>query len=358
VFQVEPGNRGRILATSLAPTGETAAAAPSGRRMRYLIERARVGPWTEDIVGPEPGEPTNTFWESSFDVIAGAPIFWGDRLVGILTMGRAREEDRPTPARLRDLLLATVIDYAAVLGATVGPSLSAQTEIQAEERRLRRILAHHELGVVFQPIVELRGGKVVGYEALTRFADGVAPDVRFAEAWAAGLGLDFELAAVTNAVRAARGLPPDSFLGINISPEVVLTAGDRLRHILPTDRPVVLEITEHVAIRDYRAIRESIATLGATRWAVDDAGAGFASMRHILELEPAFAKMDISLVRGIHGDELRQALAAGLVYYGLRSGFVLIAEGVEQEAEATMLRELGVDLGQGYLFGRPEPLSP
>jgi EAL domain-containing protein (putative c-di-GMP-specific phosphodiesterase class I)/CheY-like chemotaxis protein len=356
VFQVEPGNRGRILATSLAP-GDPSAAAPSGRRMRYLIERARTGPWMEDIVGPEPGEATNAFWDSGFDVMGGAPIFWNERLVGILTMGRAREGDQPTPRRARDLLLATIIDYAAVLGATAGASLSARSDTQAEERRLRRILTHHELDIVFQPIVDLSSGAVIGHEALTRFQDAVPPDVRFAEAWAAGIGIDFELTAVANAVRSATALPDGAFLGINVSPEVVLAATDRLRRSLPADRPVVLEITEHVAIRDYRAIRDAIATLGEVRWAVDDAGAGFASMRHILELEPAFAKMDISLVRGIHEDELRQALAAGLAYYGQQSGFQLIAEGVEHEAEAATLRELGVEFAQGYLFGRPEPIK-
>jgi EAL domain-containing protein (putative c-di-GMP-specific phosphodiesterase class I) len=91
--------------------------------------------------------------------------------------------------------------------------------------------------------------------------------------------------------------------------------------------------------------------------AVDDAGAGFASMRHILELQPSFAKLDISLVSGIDGDDLRQALAAGLNYYALRTGCRLIAEGVETQAEADTLRRLGIEFGQGYLYGRPQPVA-
>lgn len=92
------------------------------------------------------------------------------------------------------------------------------------------------------------------------------------------------------------------------------------------------------------------------RLAVDDAGAGYASLRHILELGPAFAKLDISLVRGIDGDPLRQALAAGLEHFAARGGCQLIAEGVERQAEAGALEDLAVEFGQGYLFGRPEPL--
>jgi EAL domain-containing protein (putative c-di-GMP-specific phosphodiesterase class I) len=86
---------------------------------------------------------------------------------------------------------------------------------------------------------------------------------------------------------------------------------------------------------------------------VDDAGAGYAGLRHILELQPAFAKLDISLVRGIDTDEVRQAMAAGLQYFGLRTGCQLIAEGVEREAEVETLRNLGVELAQGFLFGEP-----
>jgi EAL domain-containing protein (putative c-di-GMP-specific phosphodiesterase class I) len=93
------------------------------------------------------------------------------------------------------------------------------------------------------------------------------------------------------------------------------------------------------------------------RIAVDDAGAGYASLRHILELRPTFAKLDISLVRGIDDDELRQAIAAGFGYFALRTGCRLVAEGVETEEEAAALRRLGIELAQGYLFGRPLPID-
>ena len=88
--------------------------------------------------------------------------------------------------------------------------------------------------------------------------------------------------------------------------------------------------------------------------AVDDAGAGYASLRHILELRPDYAKLDISLVRRIDGDDVRQALAAGLQYFASKVGCRLIAEGVETDEEAAVLQRLGIEFAQGYLFGRPE----
>lgn len=122
--------------------------------------------------------------------------------------------------------------------------------------------------------------------------------------------------------------------------------------------PVVLEITEHAAIADYAALRDAIAGLGyPVRLSVDDAGAGFASFRHIVELRPDYVKIDIGLVRAIDADPVRAALVAGMVYFALRTDAELIAEGIETDAELATLRSLAVDLGQGYLLGRPAPIA-
>jgi EAL domain-containing protein (putative c-di-GMP-specific phosphodiesterase class I) len=106
----------------------------------------------------------------------------------------------------------------------------------------------------------------------------------------------------------------------------------------------------------------ALAEIGNCRLAVDDAGAGYTSLSHILELHPDFVKLDISLVRDIDTNPARQAMIAGMCHFAAQSGTTLIAEGIETESEAQMLRELGVPLGesgmlgQGYLFGRPRPL--
>jgi EAL domain-containing protein (putative c-di-GMP-specific phosphodiesterase class I) len=119
-------------------------------------------------------------------------------------------------------------------------------------------------------------------------------------------------------------------------------------------RPVILEVTEHVAIEDYDAVRGALAKLGPDiRLAVDDAGAGFASFRHILELKPDFVKVDIALVRNVDTEPARQALIAGLGYFAVKGGIRLIAEGIETREELESLRALGVPFGQGFLLGVP-----
>jgi EAL domain-containing protein (putative c-di-GMP-specific phosphodiesterase class I) len=210
---------------------------------------------------------------------------------------------------------------------------------------------------VYQPIVAIGSRKPVGFEALTRFSDGVPPDVRFSEAREYGLAADYELAAVKAAVEGAHGLPGDAFLSLNLAPDVLVSSGRGLAQLLATaERMIVIEVTEHAQIDDYDVFRRAVRLLGDVKIAVDDAGAGYASLRHILELGPTFAKLDVSLVRGIDGDPQRQALAAGLAHFASRGGCQLIAEGVEREAEARALEDLGVEFGQGYLFGRPEPM--
>jgi EAL domain-containing protein (putative c-di-GMP-specific phosphodiesterase class I) len=121
---------------------------------------------------------------------------------------------------------------------------------------------------------------------------------------------------------------------------------------------VVLEVTEHAAVADYPAFRAAMAELGPkVRLAVDDAGAGFASLRHILELRPAFVKLDRWLVADLESDDARQAMIVGLRHFARSTGCRLIAEGIETDRELAVLRTLDIPLGQGFLLGRPLPIA-
>ena len=118
---------------------------------------------------------------------------------------------------------------------------------------------------------------------------------------------------------------------------------------------IIMEVTEHARITDYPRLRSAMAALrsGGARLAVDDVGAGHASLRNILQLDPDLIKLDVSLTREIHTQPPQRAMASALVTFAREVGVSVIAVGIETEAELAAIRDLGVPLGQGYYFGRP-----
>jgi EAL domain-containing protein (putative c-di-GMP-specific phosphodiesterase class I) len=251
-------------------------------------------------------------------------------------------------------------------------ALEAQLHKQAErearlaqERRLRRVRMEQVLrgsgpAMVFQPIVDVRSGDVIGIEALARFdaEPKRGPDRWFAEAAEVGLGTELEVAAVRAALAELNDLPSGAYLSVNASPATA-TSGllrDALSEV-PGER-VVLEVTEHAQVADYEALGRALDVLRAhgIRLAVDDAGAGYASLQHILRLAPDIIKLDISLTRSIDADPVKRALASSLVTFAAEIGAVITAEGVETGAELNALRELGIAHAQGYYLAHPGPL--
>jgi EAL domain-containing protein (putative c-di-GMP-specific phosphodiesterase class I) len=233
----------------------------------------------------------------------------------------------------------------------VGPQALAHTRQESHRREIIDIVENERFHIVFEPVVHLPTGVTVGYEALTRFDAGIAPDRCFDLAQSVDLGSALESACARAALREARTLPADAWLAVNFSPSAVID-GSAAAALAGATRDLVVEITEHNQIDDYAVVRDAIAGCGDVRVAVDDAGAGFASLRHILELQPDIIKLDIALVRDIDTDPARQALAAGLRHFAALTGTTLVAEGVETMAEANAVRELGVELAQGFLFSR------
>lgn len=227
------------------------------------------------------------------------------------------------------------------------------------ESRIKRVLAARELRMVFQPVVNLRTGSPDGVEALTRI-DAIprrSPDQWFAEAEEVGLLLHLELAAIRVAMSHVPSLD-GLYVSLNVSPRT--GSSPELAEVLggvPLER-LVLEVTEQAPVEDYEALREVLAPLRARglRIAVDDVGAGFASLRHILELRPELVKIDISLVRSIDADPGRRAVVAALLSFASGIGADVVAEGVETAEELATLKGLGIPFAQGYFLGRPEPL--
>ncbi|WGD29424.1 EAL domain-containing protein [Ancylobacter sp. WKF20] len=249
--------------------------------------------------------------------------------------------------------------FADVLAARIDEALAAGARSRGLHEEIRRALEGGAPRMVFQPIYRVGGGRpgVTGVEALARF-DGEplrGPDRWFETAEAVGLRHELELAAIAHALPALERLPRALFLALNVSPCLILSGrlGPALAGV-PGER-LMLEVTEHATIADYAALETALCPLRARgiRLAVDDAGAGFASMRHILNLAPDMIKLDISLTRGIDGDARRRALARGLVAFAHDIGCAIAAEGVETPAELDTLRGLGVDEAQGYLLDPP-----
>ena len=324
-------------------------------RATYLYERAAQGPWAEAWRPRRADGPYGRMMaEVGIRAVAYAPIRDGDGLLGVVAVG-TRDE-----AYVRHLIdhLPAVGEFAATASALLSGQLEWGHRDELVREHVRRALAEGGLRPVFQPIAALASGEPVGYEALTRFADGTPPDRMIAEAHSAGLGLELEIACLAAALEASETLAPDCWLSLNASPEVILHPSELPGLLADRSRRFVIEVTEHAVIDDYAALRRAVAGFGPTvSLAVDDAGSGFASLRHIVELAPRFLKLDISLVRHVDRDLTRQAMIAGLSHFAKRSGSEVIAEGIEEQTELEMLRELGVPFGQGYLLGRPEAVS-
>lgn len=237
------------------------------------------------------------------------------------------------------------------------PEMLALTQLEGDVAAIRSVIDGDEVAIVLQPIVWLPTNEIVGYEALARFADGVAPPTWFERAQAAGLGTELELCCVRLALDCLDELPGDTYLSINASPETLLSA--ELAGLLqrPESHRVVIELTEHMSLGAYESYIAAIDRLRAlgVRLAVDDAGAGFSSLRHVVSLGPDIVKLDRSLVCQIDRDELRRSLVHGLASFARATKMSLVAEGVETEAEAITLVEEGVAFGQGFWFARPGP---
>ena len=215
--------------------------------------------------------------------------------------------------------------------------------------------------LVFQPVVDMRDRRLVGLEALARFRlePHHPPDEWFDAAHRVGLGVELERLTIQRAGRAAERLPPDIYVAVNVSPTTLLSPGlDDVLANLPLAQ-LVLEITEHARVDDYGALRHALvrARKRGVRIAIDDVGAGFASLRHVLRLDPDIIKLDHEITRGVEHDSGRAKLVGGLIAGASAVSTFVIAEGIETEAQLNRLLELGVHGGQGYFLGRPAGLE-
>lgn len=255
----------------------------------------------------------------------------------------------------RDKALMEVLAQAAAV--VIEPEVAEQTRVRTLTELLSPVLEQGGPTVLLQPIVDLTTGVRIGAEALSRFPTewGKAPDVCFADAHSVGLGHRLEVAALERAVEHLDVV--SGYVALNVSPGTLLQPECRSLLLgLAGDR-VLLELSEHDQVQDYAALHEALAPMRAKglRLAIDDVGAGFSSLRHIVLTAPDVIKLDRSIVDGVSHDPVLTTLVQSLVDFAHGSGASVVAEGIETEPDAAALRGLGVDHGQGWFFGRPGP---
>ena len=259
----------------------------------------------------------------------------------------------------RDLSLMRV--FAEMAAEHIEADLRAQEQAQGRVGTVKSVLNGNAISLVYQPIFDLKQAQVIGFEALARITTTPmrAPDVWFADAAAVGLDVALEMKVIEQALASFTSLPQGVYVAFNVSPNIVLSG--RLEHAfekVPLER-IVLEINEHVSIRQYDEISKALRPLReqGLRISVDDNGTGLDSFRHIVSLQPDVVKVPMALTRNVDSDAARRALVAALMQFANENGSEVIAEGVETAAELKTLRALGVMRAQGYFLGRPTLLA-
>lgn len=365
-----PSNGSRLLTERDGPGWELAdhlgdmvsAHAPDGT-YRYVSAAAR------ELLGYDPATLTGTWCYDYFhpddmpkvggahrSALAGAPLTVVYRL-------RHRNGDYVWVETTTRIVTGEDGEVAEILCCTRAAREDVVQHLDASHdacvQRVGEVLEAESIQPVFQPIVSLRSGRVVAYEALARFPGSPAhtPDRWFADAWQVGLGIPLELLAARAAVRALPHLPPRVALSINASPATVATQGFREALGDHADH-VVVEITEHQQIDD-DAFHLKLAPLRAAggKVAIDDFGAGHASLSQILTVAPDWIKLDLSLTHNLATNPVARALAVAIVGFAEEVGVGVVAEGVEDAAHVAALMAIGIRHAQGYRFGRPMPLE-
>lgn len=260
---------------------------------------------------------------------------------------------------VNDRDMGVLKSFATLAVEHIETNLESDLRHSVLEQNIIDAIKGQAIQIVHQPIVSLSDDTAVGVECLARFPDAQSrgPEEWFGEAHEVDLGLELELAAIECALATLDHVPHGVYMSVNASPSTI-TSGN-LAALLQGATPdrLVLEVTEHHAVESFAELGRALDELRPyVRIAIDDVGAGYAGLRHIVDLKPDILKLDMSLTRDVHLDPARRALAVALVAYAKQIDCSLVAEGIENAEELKILRELGVNYGQGYHFSHPLPV--
>lgn len=278
-----------------------------------------------------------------------------------LSVGRAYVVRNPM------LAVATQI-RDAIEAARADADLNHRVAARARRRHFDEILLSERVHSVYEPIVDASTLTVFGYEALVRGPDGTpfaSPGKLFEVASDEGLLFELDCLCRRAAILGAVDFPDGAKLFMNIRPSSFHDPGFQVDALVRTlggcglePKDVVFEISEQESIENYEIFREQRDAYGKLgfQFALDDTGVGYASLETVAELEPEFIKVDRVFVRGIDQDPVRQTVLRALQSLARDLGARIIGEGLDTLEELRMLHSLGIEFGQGWLFGKPGPL--
>jgi EAL domain-containing protein (putative c-di-GMP-specific phosphodiesterase class I) len=257
---------------------------------------------------------------------------------------------------------------AALEEARSEADLNARVAARRRRRQLFELVLEGRVTSVYEPIVDVATKTVFGYEALARGPEGSdfhTPMSLFHAAESEGLVFELDCLCRRSGIDGAEGLPAGTKLFLNVRPTTIHDPNFRPEALIRTlsrcqlsPSDVVFEISEQESIRSFdvfREVRDEYGKLGFL-FALDDTGAGYASLQSVLELEPEFIKVDRAFVQGIDQDPARQTLLRALSSVASEIGARIIGEGLDTLEELETLATLGIPFGQGWLFGKPTPL--
>jgi EAL domain-containing protein (putative c-di-GMP-specific phosphodiesterase class I) len=260
--------------------------------------------------------------------------------------------------------------YTTLEDALEDSASAIDKDAKRRMEELRRIIKEEEIYTLFHPIVKLPEYEIIGYEALSRGpgeGEFERPDKLFKIAYESDLLIELERLCRKKALMAASNMKPEHMLFLNVEPDSVndpelrqIAASSLLLDSSITPDRIVLEITERSAILNFSAFRSALEYFRVLDFkiAIDDAGAGYASLQSMIELKPDFIKLDMSLIRGIDSDNVKQQLVKALEGFAQETGVSLIAEGIETKAELKTLLQMNINLCQGFIFAYPSEPFP
>ena len=312
-------------------------------RLPELILNTQENPITAQL------EATQTYCIGNY---IGVPIILSDNTVYGTCCCFSRQPDYTI--NQRDVENFRFLAHCAAL--VIERDICGLRGIAQKRKNIKQLIDQRQFFPVFQPVFDLKNHQVTGFEALTRFVAQPrrTPQHWFNEASDVGLQQALELATLHSAL-AAVGLPLNKTIAVNLSPDSILEQQQAIVRALPRNQTIAIEITEHDIIEDYDLVNRALAPLRelGIKLAVDDVGAGFACLKHILLLKPDIIKIDQSIVKAIDHNKDAQAITRAMVTFAQEIQCEVIAEGIETAEELAMLKQLNVAKGQGFLLGAP-----